>query len=125
VITADDVTYDGDTYTIALTKDNTGLPGDIDVVDASTTEPGELTYANNVISFTPASEAEGRVTIDYLAKNGAGRFASGRIRFALETTTQAEAALPTTGNGAPWMLALLGVALATTGGLVAIRRRAQ
>jgi LPXTG-motif cell wall-anchored protein len=125
VITADDVARDGDSYVIELTKDNTGLPGIIDVVDASTTEPGELTFADNVISFTPSAGAEGRVAIDYVAKNGAGRFASGRIRFELKAAPSLDAALPSTGSDTFASFGLLGVMLAATGATLAARHRAR
>ena len=121
-ITGEDITREGDTYVVELTKDNTGLPGSIDVVNATTSEPGELTFADNVISFTPSDEAEGRVTIDYLAKNGAGRFAGGRIRFELETTPLVDTALPSTGSDMPALVSL-GTVLAASGVLILARRR--
>lgn len=124
IISDDDVRRNGDSYIIELTKDNTGLPGAIDVVDASTAEPGELTFADNVISFTPSDEAEGRVTIEYLAKNGTGRFASGRIRFELDAAPSIEAGLPSTGSDTTWTLGLLGLLLAAAGTVLTIRRRA-
>lgn len=125
VITDGDVTRDGDSYIIELTKDNTGLPGAIDVVDASTAEPGELTFVDNVISFTPSDGAEGRVTIEYVAKNGAGRFASGRIRFDLNAAPSVDTALPSTGSDTLWTFGLLGVLLAAAGATLTVRRHAR
>lgn len=122
VIDGDDVQRDGDAYVIELTKDNTGLGGVIDVVDASTTEPGQLDFADNVITFTPGDEADGRVTIDYVAKNGAGKFASGRIRFTLDATSQTGTALPLTGSNALLAITVVGLLFTISGGVLAYRR---
>lgn len=122
MIDGDDVQRDGDAYVIELTKDNTGLGGVIDVVDASSTEPGQLDFADNVITFTPGDEADGRVTIDYVAKNGAGKFASGRIRFTLDATSQAGTALPSTGSNALLAITVVGLLFTISGGVLAYRR---
>jgi len=121
VITNDDVRRDGDAYVVELTDENTGLPGTIVIVDATTSEPGQLAFADNVITFTPGDRAEGRVTIDYVAKNDSNRFARGRIRFALETTIVES--LPSTGVVGSRSLALYGVVFAALGGILVARLR--
>jgi len=124
VITGDDVQRDGSSYVVELTMDNTGLLGTIEVIEATTNKPGDLSFDDNFVIFTPGDQAEGRVTIEYVAKNDTNRFMSGRIRFTLETTPSlSDESLPSTGSRIAPNFALNGMVIAAIGGAMILRRR--